>query len=191
MSLRCLLLLALPVLAIAADPAPWRPFSADSPWNQRISAEAASDRHSQVLIDDLASRGPWLVNMKDWSIPVYFVDAARTPGQDVGDSRPGVYGAGFEFPRAIPIPDGAIASPPVGEHSDNHLCIIDRERGIEWGMWAARQDANGRWFTGLGAVTDLNGTGVAPPWYISPREYDSHGARASGFPLVAGLIFVD
>jgi len=169
----------------------WRPFSAESPWNQRLPADAALDRHSPALIADLASRGPWLVNMKDWSIPVYFVDAADTPKHDVGDSRPGVYGAGFEFPRAIPIPDGAIASPPVGEHSDNHLCIIDRSRGIEWGMWAARQDASGRWFTGLGAVTDLNGSGVAPPWYDSAREYDSHGARASGFPLVAGLILVD
>src|SRR6187402_3217759 len=105
MPLRRFLLLALPVLAAAADSAPWRPFSADSPWNQRIPAGAASDRHSQALIDDLASRGPWLVNMKDWSIPVYFVDAADTPKHDVGDSRPGVYGAGFEFPRAIPIPD--------------------------------------------------------------------------------------
>src|SRR6478609_9102695 len=126
MSPRCLLLLALPVLAIAADPAPWRPFSADSPWNQRIPAEAASDRHSQVLIDDLASRGPWLVNMKDWSIPVYFVDADHTPKHDVGDSRPGVYGAGFGFPRQIPLPDGAVASPPVQKGSDYHLSIIDK-----------------------------------------------------------------
>jgi hypothetical protein len=187
-----LLLVSLPVVAgIAAEPAPWRPFSADSPWNQRIPAGAGTDRDSQALIDDLASRGPWLVNMKDWSIPVYFVDAARTPKHDVGDSRPGVHGAGFGFPRAIPIPDDAVASPPVGEHSDNHLSIIDRKQGLEWGMWAARRDAAGRWFTGLGAVTDLTGSGVAPPWYDNPREMDSHRGRAGGFPLVAGLIFVD
>ena len=175
----------------AASAAPWRPFSADSPWNQRIPAQPAIDRHSQALIADLASRGPWLVNLKDWSIPVYFVDATRTPKHDVGDSRPGVYGAGFAFPRQIPIPDEAVASPPVGDFSDNHLSIIDREQGFEWGMWAARRDARGRWFTGLGAVTDLQGTGVAPPWYDSPREFDSHRGRASGFPLVAGLIFVE
>ena len=183
------LLLLLPLLAYGESA--WRPFSADSPWNRRIAPDAVLDRDSAELIGDLASRGPWLVNIKDWSIPVYFVDADTTPRHDVGDSRPGIYGRGFEFPRRIPIPDGAVASPPVGDHSDNHLSIIDRKMGLEWGMWAARKDATGRWYTGLGAVTDLNGTGVAPPWYDNPRELDSHRARAGGFPLVAGLIMLD
>lgn len=182
-----LLLLLLP----CARAATWRPFSAASPWNTRIPADARADPASAALIDDLASRGAWHINIRDWSIPVYFVDADRTPKHDVGDSRPGVYGAGFEFPRQIPIPADAVASPPVGDFSDNHLSVIDRAKGLEWGLWAARQDAGGRWFTGLGAVTDLNGTGVAPPWFDSPRELDSHRARASGFPLVAGLILVD
>lgn len=187
-----LLLLCLAPLPLAAAEAPvWRPFSADSPWNHRIAPDAALDRASADLIADLASRGPWQVNIKDWSIPVYFVDADATPKHDVGDSRPGVYGRGFGFPRRIPIPDGAVASPPVGVDSDNHLSIIDRKKGLEWGMWAARKDAAGRWFTGLGAVTDLTGTGVEPPWYDNPRELDSHRSRAGGFPLVAGLIMLD
>jgi hypothetical protein len=185
------LLLPLLLLPLSAAADAWRPFSDDSPWNTPIPANVATDPDSTALIDDLASRGPWYVNLKDWSIPVYFVDAERTPKHDVGDSRPGIYGRGFEFPRRIPIPDDAVASPPVGEHSDNHLAIIDRARGLEWGMWAARRDASGRWFTGLGAVTDLTGTGVAPPWFDSPRELDSHRARAGGFPLVAGLILVE
>ena len=42
--------------------------------------------------------------------------------------------------------------------------------------------------TGLGAVTDLSGTGVALPWFAVQRELDSARARASGFPLIAGLI---
>lgn len=180
---------ALPL--VAGDTVAWRPFSADSPWNQPIPTGAAPDRESRSLIDDLASRGAWQVNIKDWSIPVYFVDADATRRHNVGDLRPGVYGAGFEFPRRIPIPAGAVASPPVGEDSDNHLSVIDRKKGLEWGLWAARQDATGRWFTGLGAVTDLNGTGVALPWYENPRELDSHRARAGGFPLVAGLIMLD
>ncbi|MFZ5496166.1 MAG: hypothetical protein ACOZE5_12635 [Verrucomicrobiota bacterium] len=188
--LRSALLLSFLLATAGAGPA-WRPFSPDSPWNTRIPAGAKSDPDSPALIADLASRGAWLVNIKDWSIPVYFVDADRTPRHDVGDLRPGIYGKGFEFPRAIPIPDDALASPPVGEHSDNHLCVIDRARGLEWGLWAARKDATGRWFTGLGAVTDLHGTGVAPPWFDSPRELDSHRARAGGFPLIAGLIMVD
>ncbi|HVZ64400.1 MAG TPA: hypothetical protein VG936_07500 [Lacunisphaera sp.] len=190
---------SLPVLLLAmawldaagSPPAAWRPFSADSPWNRPIAAGTEADPDSRALIDDLASRGAFHINITDWSIPVYFVDADRTPLRDVGDSRPDVYGRGFEFPRRVPIPDGAVASPPVGEFSDNHLCIIDRAKQLEWGMWAARQDPTGRWFTGLGAVTDLAGTGVAPPWFASRRQLDSHRARASGFPLVAGLILRD
>jgi hypothetical protein len=175
----------------AAARAVWRPFSDDSPWNERVPADAATDPDSAALIEDFASRGPLHINIKDWSVPVYFVDAGHTPRRDVGDSRPGVYGAGFEFPRAIPIPDDAIASPPDTEDSDNHLCIVDRTRHLEWGMWAARKDHTGRWFTGLGAVTDLDGTGVAVPWFAAAREFDSHRARASGFPLIAGLILRD
>ncbi len=169
--------------------AAWRPFSEDSPWNQRIAADAAGDPASAELIADFASRGPLHINIKDWSIPVCFIDADRTPRRDVADARPGVYGRGFEFPRQIPIPDDAVASPPVD--GDNHLCIIDRARHLAWDMWWARQDAAGKWSTGLGAVTDLSGAGVAPPWFAVTRELDAARSRASGFPLVAGLILVD
>jgi len=177
--------------AFGAEPTVWRPFSAESPWNQPIAAAARADVNSTDLIDDFASRGPLHINIRDWSIPVYFVDAATTPKHAVVDSRPGVFGQGFEFPRAIPIPDGAVPSPPVAEDSDNHLCIIDRRLNLEWGMWATRRNAAGEWTTGLGAVTDLSGTGVAPPWFAAEREFDSHRARASGFPLIAGLMRVE
>lgn len=170
---------------------PWRPFSADSPWNQRITADAPTDRDSAALIEEFASRGALFINIKDWSIPVYFIDADRTPKHDVGDLRPGVYGAGFSFPRQIPIPTGALASPPTTGDSDQHLCIVDKNKNLEWGLWWARQDEAGRWWTGLGAVTDLSGTGVAPPWFAAEREFDAHRARASGFPLIAGLILRD
>ncbi len=174
----------------AADKNPvWRPFSDDSPWNQRLEHNAPLDPNSKALIKDFASRGALYVNMADWSIPVYFVDSETTPLHAVEDIRKGVYGKGFEFPRLIPIPDGAIASPPL--NGDNHLCIIDKEKGLEWGMWWARQDESGNWLTGLGAVADLNGTGVAPPWNESKREFDSHRARAGGFPLIAGLMRVE
>jgi hypothetical protein len=177
--------------SVAHAGASWRAFSDDSPWNQRIPAGAGADHASAQMIADFAARGPLHINIEDWSIPVYFVDAGKTPRHDVGDSRPGVYGRGFEFPRAIPIPDDAVASPPYREGSDNHLCIVDRAKQLEWGLWLAQKDASGRWFTGLGAVTDLSGTGVAPPWFASRRQLDSHRARASGFPLIAGLILRD
>ena len=58
-------------------------------------------------------------------------------------------------------------------------------------MWWARQDAAGNWSTGLGAVVDLSGNGVSAPWFAVAREFDAHRARASGFPLIAGLIQVE
>ncbi len=169
----------------------WRPFSDESPWNQPIAANAALDPDSSALIADFATQGPLFINIKDCSISLYFVDADKTPRRAVRDSRPDVYGLGFEFPRSIPIPDDAVASPPVSEDSDNHLSIVDKAKGLEWGMWAARKDSAGNWYTGLGAVTDLKGSGVTEPWYAAKRELDSARGRASGFPLIAGLILLE
>ena len=166
----------------------WRPFSDASPWNTPVPANAKIDPRSAELIADFASKGGLKINMEDWSIPVYYVNSENTPLHDVGDLRPGVFGHGFSPPRAIPIPEGATASLPIG--GDEHMAIIDIERGLEWGMWHTRK-VDGRWMTGLGAVTDLNGTGVAPAWSTVEREFDAHRARASGFPLVAGLIRVE
>jgi hypothetical protein len=167
----------------------WRPFSDNSPWNQKIPENPKIDPNSNELIDDFASRGSIYINMNEWSIPVYFVNSDTTPKYIVHDSRKGIYGKGFSFPRQIPIPANAVPSPPEG--GDNHLCIIDKAKNLEWGMWWARKSENNEWSTGLGAVTDLNGTGVAEPWYAVEREFDSHRARASGFPLIAGLVRVE
>ncbi len=163
----------------------WRPFSDDSPWNTPIPADAEIDPNSDELVQGL---GAVYINIRDWSIPVYYIDSDLVPKYNVRDSRPGIYGDGFKPPNQIPIPDGAVASPPT--NGDNHLCIIDKKKNIEWGMWLAKKDVFGDWSTGLGAVTDLSGTGVRPP--VNETEgYTSHSARASGFPLIAGLIRVD
>ncbi len=172
----------------AGSPAskPWRPFSSTSPWNLPLGPDPALDPDSDRLVRDLAKRGPLRINLAEWSIPVYEVDARSTKGHAVRDARPGIFGAGFEFPRSIPIPGGAVASRPEG--GDMHLCIVDRQLGLEWGMWRAQKNTYGEWETGLGAVTDLRSDGVALPFDQQERELDAHRARASGFPLIAGLI---
>ncbi len=164
----------------------WRPFSPDSPWNQKIPQNPEIDPRSQELVEDLAgsSRWPFLgINIKGYSIPVYYVDSARTPTCLV-KCRDAV-GEGFDKP--VPIPDGARPDP----QSDRHLCIVDRKRGIEWGMWDARRNPDGSWVCGVGATADLKGPGVRPPHGRAPRWQLSVGARASGFPLIAGLITVE
>ena len=165
----------------------WRPFSDDSPWNQKIPADAKTDPNSAQLIDSLAA-APFYINIDEWSIPVYYVNSDLVPKVNVINSRPGIYGRGFKEPNQIPVLPNFIASPPVGENSDNHICIVDTAKMIEWDMWAARKNNDGNWTTGLGAVTDMRSTGVEKPWYAQEHEFDAHRSRAGGFPLSAGLI---
>jgi hypothetical protein len=168
----------------------WRPFSNDSPWNERIPANAKIDPQSSRLIDELA-QGDFVINMDDWSIPVYYINSDLVPKVNVMNSRPGIYGKGFAEPNHIPVLPDFIASPPVGDFSDNHLCILDTTAMIEWDMWAARKNKDGVWTTGLGAVTDLRSSGVEKPWFEQENEFDAHRAHAGGFPLIAGLIRPD
>ena len=185
---RQMLLLFAPLFSLTVyAQSPWHSFSDDSPWNQRIAADAQVDSSSRVMIEDLSIGGLY-VNIDDWSVPVYYIDAGVVPRVSVINSRPGIYGRGFAEPNLIPILPDFIPSPPVGPESDNHLCIVDTVRMVEWDMWAARKDSSGAWTTGLGAVTDLRSSGVEKPWYEQQRELDAHRSRAGGFPLIAGLI---
>ena len=168
----------------------WRPFNNNSPWNESIPADAKTDPQSSRFISDFA-QGDFYINMEDWSIPVYYVTTDSVPKVTVINSRPGVYGKGFAEPNHIPVLPDFIASPPVGDFSDNHLCILDTAAMIEWDMWAARKNKDGVWTTGLGAVTDLRSSGVEKPWFEQENEFDAHRSRAGGFPLIAGLIRPD
>lgn len=169
-----------------ARPRPWRPFSPDSPWNQKIPRHAEIDPRSAELVEDLSRSSRWNflgINIKGYSIPVYFIDSTRTPAVPV-KCRDAV-GEGFDKP--VPIPPDARPDP----ESDRHLCIVDKRLGLEWGMWDARRNPDGSWMCGVGAMADLKGTGVRPPHGKAPRWQLSAGARASGFPLIAGLILVE
>ena len=187
---RTLALLAAVLLSAAGQAAPprpraWRPFSPDSPWNQKIPRNPETDPRSQELVEDLAKSCRWDflgINIKGYSIPVYYIDAPRTPTVLV---KCRTTGEGFDKP--VPIPDVAAPDP----QSDHHLCIVDRKLGLEWGMWDARRNADGSWTCGLGATADLKGTGVRPLAGRAPRWQLAAGARASGFPLIAGLITVE
>lgn len=172
-----------------ADGAAWRPFSDDSPWNTAIADDAALDPSSDELISDFETSSPFgevlAINIPGFSIPLYYADAG-TPTATV---QCDIGGEGFESSDGrnataeVPIPEGAEPDP----ESDHHLLIVDRERGIEWGMWNTTRSGGG-WRCGVGATADLNGTGLRPYKPDNPTWYTSHGARACGFPLTAGLI---
>ncbi len=169
-----------------ASGGPYRPFSSDSPWNTPIAANPTLDPDSDALIADLAtSTTSWNyldVNMSGYSVPLYVIDSTTTPKRSVACNL-----AGDGFPAMVPIPDGAMPDPM----SDHHISIIDEVVGTEWGMWNAAVMGDGSWTCGVGAIADLKGTGVRPPITTANPWQAAVGARASGFPLIAGLIRVE
>src|SRR5262249_29698286 len=159
-----------------------------SPWNTPIGDNPALASDSAALIADLRTSsqfGEHLdINIAQFSIPVFYA-TPNTPSVEVVCELGGLgfSGNNGQNPRAqVPIPAGAAPDPA----SDHHLCIIDRSRNLEWGMWNT-QNNNGTWTCSLGATADLAGDGLRPYKPDNPTWYTSHGARACGFPLIAGL----
>jgi hypothetical protein len=172
--------------SIPARRSTWRPFSAQSPWNTPIESNPKLASDSATLIADLAGSSKWpffSINIEQYGIPIYWVDE-RTPREHVEITLVG--GRGFERGGAdVPIPKSAL--PAVG--TDKHLLIIDKSANVEWGFWRAEKRVD-RWTCSVCAMADLAGSGVRPPALHNPW-WMGHGARACGFPLVAGLITVD
>jgi hypothetical protein len=139
-------------------------------------------------VDDFVTSSAWpfiSINIATYSIPVYWVDqTAPLAGVQVTLAA----GQGFQTnPTSVPIPVGAAPA----EGTDKHLAIIDRRTHEEWGFWDATHTGGTSWTCSVCATADLNGTGVRPPKDGNQAWWMSHGARACGFPLAAGLITVE
>jgi hypothetical protein len=177
------------------EPAPsgvWRPFSADSPWNTPIPPDPALEDDSARLVANFIESSPYGahldVNIASWSIPLFWADAS-TPVRSMKAKIGGEGWTGQPSALAMPIPEGAEPDP----EADHHLLVIGADRRLEYGCYNASYSpsASPSWQAVLCATSDLTGTGVrvpvprAHPWWLA------HGARACGFPLVAGLIRVE
>ena len=149
------------------------PFSAASPFNTKIptTARVAPDSAQKVShIVDVTSKQPFVVALRRWSVPVYFVRGPIAPQR--------VRLLASWAPRSFEIaPIPANAQPdPAG---DGHMTVIDLANRCEYDFINARRDGQG-WVSGWGNSLPLDGTGVYPRGL---------SARASGFALLAGLIF--
>jgi hypothetical protein len=148
-------------------------FSAKSPFNQKIpkSARVAPDSPQKVArIVDVTSRQPFVVALRRWSVPVFIV---RGP---IATQRVRLLASWA--PRSFevaPIPANAQPDPA----GDGHMAVIDLANRCEYDFIGARHDGGG-WVSGWANSLSLDGTG------IYPRGLST---RASGFALLAGLIF--
>ncbi|MBU3921574.1 MAG: hypothetical protein KJ833_03660 [Alphaproteobacteria bacterium] len=178
-------------LTVPASAAPgWRPFSADSPWNTRIPADAKIDPKSDVLVADLGVGGDLYVNMPEWSVMVKYFDSSKAPKRAVRALYPGRYGPGFEPGERVPLPADALPEDATPAQS-NYFTLVDPVRNLAWDTRQLGKTLQGDWFAGFGAAVDLSGTGVSMPWMKAERSDLSAGARPSGIPLMAGLIRVE
>jgi major membrane immunogen (membrane-anchored lipoprotein) len=177
-----------------APGAAWRPFNASSPWNTPIAANPALEADSAALIDAFRRSSPYGehldVNIARFSIPLYQA-AAGTPLQTVatglGGEGWGPGGPGASGP--MPIPAGATPDPST----DAHMAVITADRTKEYGCFNMNFNRSraGAWYADLCAISDLTGSGVRPPATAANPWWAAHGARACGYPLVAGLIRAD
>ncbi len=176
-------------VAAASDGAVWRPFAADSPWNTKIPPDAKTDPESDMLIASLAATNPLYIAIAEWSVPVYYIERGKTPSKVVYQTYAGQYGRGFEPGTRIPIPEDDPTFMP--EKGSGLVSIVDKTRNVAWEMKQAYKRPDGSWFAGFGAVTDLSRSGVAPPWMQAESYNAAASPRASGAPLIAGLIRVE
>ena len=148
---------------LAADAGPYRPFSADSPWNTNIPSDAKIDPNSDVLMADFAEMNPLHINIAEWSVAVYQVDAKTAPKQYVQALYPNQYGRGFGPRQRIPIPNGAAPGGP--ELGTGYLVLEDRKAGTAWEMRQAGQNKDG----GLEAILTAAPASTHPGWWPKAR----------------------
>lgn len=152
-------------------------YSLTSPLNKPIPSVPKLDPASPAMVAGLTDASAntnhrLIFTMKSYTVPVYSANPS-TRRRNVSmtaewASRP--------FLKRVPIPAKARPDPS----SDGHLAIVDRVGGCEYDFWQAKRRANGAWTAGWANVIPLGGRGIFPR---------GHGARASGFALLAGLIF--
>ncbi|MBC2595581.1 hypothetical protein H5P28_15040 [Ruficoccus amylovorans] len=190
-------------------------FSADSFWNQRIRSDVTADTQSPQWIKLLAqSQTGGLeglhLNLHNWTIPVFCADEA-TPRYQLNPKlhrchlsqghikvmehrlrqHPHPLGLHPSVSAGVPIPAEALPDP----QQDAHMVVVDTAAQRAYDFWQCRREADGRWHTNAAIAYDLRGPGVFTGEIDGIHNDESVHAygpcRASGVPLLAGLIMKD
>jgi hypothetical protein len=169
----------------------WRPFSASSPFNQRLPADPrlapGSARMIEGLSDLVGGGGPATIDIYphgQGGDPVYW-SRPSDPTFTIHCTKP--WGRCPLEDREIQIPAGAEperdpGSPPVRGGTDRHLSVVDVADQRVYDLWQVQRKrlpaSGGQLYISWGGVTSLRGSGI-----------DGHGdATASHFSNIAGRV---
>ncbi|NJM94918.1 MAG: hypothetical protein HC842_09845, partial [Cytophagales bacterium] len=182
-------------------------FADDSFWNQPISENPTLAAQNNYWINLLAqdpSCENFGLNTREYTIPIYQVDSTtptqvvresfelRVSHKDFEDNAVDTDFAFRQYPsfRGKPIPLPAQLAPSPG--SDQHVALVDYERGLAWDMWYVFEDSLGGWRSHTGMHYELFGSGVFDPndFGMKPGEsvHQYGPSRAPGVPAIAGMI---
>jgi hypothetical protein len=180
-----------------ADGVPRSFFSDDSYWNTPLGDEVEIDPRSDYwigLLKDDASGQNFGINLYEYTVPIYEVDSTVTLRKvhQIPDLRNWKLSHSRIFDSiGVPIPDNLEPSPGT----DMHVAIVDRQKRLAWDLFLVRTREDGQWESATGMVYALDGPGVFQPDQFPVRDNESiHGygpGRASGVPVIAGLILYD
>ena len=166
-------------------PGSYRPFSDDSPWNKPIPNNIPTHPDSSKIIAFAVTQAKNIRLAQAYTIPVWVVNSNNIPHVKMqskiifdtwGKDRDGCSDVG------VPLTETMWAE-PTREH---HLCIVDPFKNTAWefGYYTRMEDGTPRCTTFN--IWDLTGSGVGNPF--EGRRWRARGGRASGFPLIAGLL---
>jgi hypothetical protein len=162
----------------------FRPFPADNPWNQDISA-APVDTNSAAIISFIgptiglhADFGSGQFGGSNIGIP-YFVTASQSPVA--------IHFTAFgseSDPGPMPIPANAsIEGDPNPGTGDRHVLVVDSRSCFLYELYGAVPNTDGTWNAASAAVWDLQANEQRPWTWTS--------ADAAGLPIFPGLVRYD
>ncbi|MCP4247455.1 MAG: hypothetical protein GY778_10445, partial [bacterium] len=157
-----------------------RPFAADSVWNTPIGDDPEIDPDSDEMIARFAevfeASGGIAVSYRQDAVPVYMAEP-ETPRVDVTltDSA-----TGADTLADVPLPEQAL--PDCG--FDTLLAAFDPAADLFYEFWRAVKNDDGTWRATTANTIDISGSGIYPG-----DGAGSVGIRASGFSLLAGMIW--
>jgi len=188
----------------AKKPMPRRFFADDSFWNQPLPKKAEIDERSaewiKLIAQERSGNDHFWFNNTVWTVhvfeanhdtPLFNIEQVKVKEWDRKYVSHEYYGHGPGFGKGVPIPPNAVADSKY----DAHIAIIDWDRNLAWGMWGFQKRADGTFESRGGMKYRLDGSGVFKPADFPVKNNESihyYGPnRASGVPVIAGLIMYD